>query len=217
MNYFAHACPFLDRPYFMAATGIPDWLAVCDRAVRVRQKILAPFLDDPDPLVADVARGSLQHLRDDGRFHETRAFGELLVDFSVSLRDLLEGESGYRPSFLAHLLVELLLDAVLIAEDPDRLHRYYAVLEGVDAARVEEAVNRMVPRPTERLAWMIDTFRRHRILWDYLEDVKLLARVNQVMRRVGFEPLPDGVLEFLPGARRKVEARRGELLAGVPV
>lgn len=216
MNYFAHAAPFLDQPYFMAATGIPDWLAVCDRAVRVRQKLLVPFLDDADPVALAVARGTQQHLRDDRRFHETRAFGELVAGLSGVLRGLLGGEGGFRPSFLAHLLVELLLDATLIAEAPERLDRYYAVLDTVDAARVEAAINRMVPHPTARLAWMIDVFRQHRILYDYLEDVKLLARLNQVMRRVGFEPLPECVLGSLPEARREVAARRAELLDGIP-
>ena len=31
MNYFAHALPFLDQPYFMAGTAVPDWLTVVDR------------------------------------------------------------------------------------------------------------------------------------------------------------------------------------------
>ena len=39
MNYFAHALPFLDDdPYFVAGTGVPDWLSVADRDVRVRLK-----------------------------------------------------------------------------------------------------------------------------------------------------------------------------------
>ena len=31
MNYFAHALPFFDRPYFVAGTAAPDWLAAADR------------------------------------------------------------------------------------------------------------------------------------------------------------------------------------------
>ena len=76
MNYFAHALPFLDRPYFVAGTAVPDWLAVADRKVRLRSKHVEAFLDDADPYVAEVAAGILQHLRDDARFHATRAFAE---------------------------------------------------------------------------------------------------------------------------------------------
>ncbi|MHB8902587.1 MAG: hypothetical protein ACYC6Y_27820, partial [Thermoguttaceae bacterium] len=70
MNYFAHALPFLDDPYFAVATGIPDWLTVVDRQVRVRRKHVEPFLDDARPEMASIARGVLQHLLDDARFHE---------------------------------------------------------------------------------------------------------------------------------------------------
>ena len=64
---------------------------------------------------------------------------------------------------------------------------------------------------------MIFLFCRERILWDYGQDDKLLLRMNQVMRRVGFPPLPEGVQELLPAARQLVRRRQHELLEGIPV
>jgi hypothetical protein len=86
----------------------------------------------------------------------------------------------------------------------------------VDARRVEAAVNRMAPRPTERLAAFIEIFRRERILWDYLEDGKLMVRLNQIMRRVGLEGLPDEFAAVLPTARDLVMERKRLLLEGIP-
>ena len=216
MNYFAHALPFLDRPYFMAGTAVPDWLTVADRKVRLRSKHVEVFLDDADPCVAAVASGILQHLRDDAQFHATRAFVESSLELTSRIRDALGGETGLRPSFLGHLLVELLLDAALAADDPDRLIAYYRVLDEVDASLVEAAVNRMAPQPTERLAVFIELFRRERILWDYPEDGKLIVRLNQIMRRVQLEPLPADFAAVLPAARGLVTERKTWLLAGIP-
>jgi hypothetical protein len=216
MNYFAHARPFLEDPYFMAGTCVPDWLTVVDRRVRVRTHRAEPLAGDADQPTASVARGIVQHLRDDARFHETRAFAELALQLTVAARDRLGEDSGFRPSFLGHLLVEVLLDANLIADDPQRLETYYRRLETVDGRRVEEAVNRMANRPTGRLAWMIARFCEEQILWDYLEDGKLLGRLNQVMRRVTLPPLPADFQELFPEARRKVAGRRAELLEGIP-
>ncbi len=216
MNYFAHACPFLDDPYFMAGTGVPDWLTVVDRRARVKMLRAEPLAVDMDQQTASLARGIMQHLRDDARFHETRAFGELALQLTVAARDRLGADAGFRPSFLGHILVEVLLDASLIADDPHRLETYYRRMETVDGRRVEAAVNRMANRPTERLAWMIARFCEERILWDYLEDGKLLGRLNQVMRRVTMAPLPDDFQELFPEARRKVAQRRAELLDGIP-
>ena len=83
MNYFAHARPFLDQPYFMAGTGVPDWLTVVDRRVRLRAKHAEALRHDARPWVAQVAGGVLQHLRDDARFHQTRAFAEISLELTV--------------------------------------------------------------------------------------------------------------------------------------
>jgi hypothetical protein len=216
MNYFAHALPFLDRPYFLAGTAVPDWLTVADRPLRLRSRHAAALRDDPDACTAEVAGGMLQHFRDDARFHATRAFAETSLELSVRARDALGGETGLRPAFLGHLLTELLLDAALIADDPSRLTEYYRVLDEIDPGRVEAAVNRMSPRPTQRLALFVEIFRREGVLWSYLEDGKLLVRLNQVLRRVRLDGLPDEFAALLPAARRLVNERKVALLAGIP-
>ena len=216
MNYFAHALPFLDQPYFAAGTAVPDWLSVADRRTRVRPKSAQRLADDPEADVASVARGILQHLRDDRRFHQGRAFAELSLGLTAAARETLGADASFRPLFLGHLLVEILLDASLVAENPARLEAYYRALGRVDALLVEQVVNRMASRPTERLAPMISGFCREQILRDYLEDGRLLVRLNQVMRRVKLAQLPEGFRELLPEARRLVEDRKGELLEGIP-
>ena len=216
MNYFAHALPFLDDPYFMAGTAIPDWLSVVDRGVRLRAKHAEQFVDDADSDTASVARGVLQHLRDDAVFHESRAFAELSLDLTVRARDALGGEPGLRPAFLGHLLVEVLLDAVLIAELPQRLERYYRAMDSVDGRLVQAIINRMAPRATDRLAPMISEFCGERILSDYAEGARLFVRLGQVMRRVKLAQLPEGFVETLPDLRRRVRRRRNELLDGIP-
>lgn len=246
MNYFAHALPFLDRPHFLAGTGVPDWLSVVDRRVRLRSRHAEAFCADANPGVADVAAGVLQHLRDDAQFHGSRAFAETSLELTARVRDALSSEKGdrhrlperpfgcdaqtepvpvfaaggdtsMRPAFLGHLLTELLLDAALVAADPDRLTEYYRVLGQVAPDGVEAAVNRMAPRPTQRLGLFIGLFLRERILWDYLEDDKLLVRLNQVMRRVGLATLPNDFTALLPAARRLVNERKDALLEGIPM
>jgi len=217
MNYFAHALPFLDDPYFVAGTALPDWLAVVDRQVRLRSRHVEPLCDDSDRRVAAMACGVLQHLRDDARFHETRAFAETMLSLTALVRDALDAESGFRPSFLGHLLVEVLLDATLIDDFPEHLETYYRIVETIDGRLVQETVNRVASRPTDRLAIFVSRFSAERFLSDYAQDAKLMVRLNQIMRRVRLAPLPDHFASVLPRARHLVAERKHELLDGIPV
>jgi hypothetical protein len=212
MNYLAHARAALDDPYLLAGTAVPDWLNVADRGVRVRSRHAAARVDDPDPCVAAVARGIVRHHADDAWFHETAAFHELCWRFSALIRDVVPDDEGFRPSFLGHVLVEVLLDAALAEERPALLDEYYAALTELSPATVESAVNCMAPRTTARLAPLIPLFRAERFLCDYADDRRLWRRMNQVMRRVRLPQLPEEFCNILPQARAAVRARRAELL-----
>lgn len=217
MNYLAHAIPFLDDPYFVAGTSVPDWLMVADRGVRMRVKNVRPWAESRDPVVAAVAGGVLQHLRDDGQFHQTRAFVETNLELTSAVQAALGGDRGLVPNVLGHLLVELLLDATLAAEAPERLEAYYGALGQVDFLRVEAVVSQIGTRPTVRLAQFAQFFFEARILSDYAADGKLMVRVNQVMRRLGLEPVDESLAAIFPRARQLVAERRHELLEGIPV
>ena len=214
MNYFAHAVAFLKDPYFVAGTGVPDMLMVVDRGLKLRLKHARPFMDNSDPIVAAVAGGVHRHLHDDRVFHKTTAFAETSLALTLEFRDALQEESGLRPRFLGHLMTELLLDAAIIEEDTRRLDHYYQIMDSIDAEVVQRAVNLMAPRSTERLSTMILGVCRERFLWDYLNDAKLMVRLNQIMRRVGLDVLPGSFEELLPQARRLVARRKEDLLHG---
>lgn len=212
MNYFAHALPFLDRPYFVAGTAVPDWLSVIDRKMRVRSHAAQTLIAHEDHRVAEVAAGIVQHHLDDRWFHQTRAFAELNLQLTTAVRGVLPDDDGFRPSFLGHILVEILLDAALIANHRDQLDAYHAALRSVDPHLVGNVVNQVATRPSDIWPVFIPHFCAERFLYDYEEDAKLLGRLNRVMRRVHLPPLPDQFLTILPAARQAVAQRQQDLL-----
>lgn len=212
MNYFAHGRAFLDRPYFLAGVALPDWLSVVDRRVRVRSKSVQAWLEADDRESRELAAGVTQHHADDHWFHATRAFAELSLQFTVTLRDRLPEDAGLRPSFLGHILVEILLDEGLIARDPDQLDEYYAALERVNPVCVVDFVERATNKNARLLADFIPRFLHARFLYDYADNGKLLYRLNQVMRRVRLAPLPETLLDLLPRMKSMVRERTPELL-----
>jgi hypothetical protein len=212
MNYFAHGLSYLNQPLFLAGAAVPDWLSVVDRRVRVTSKAASRHVNSQDAQLAIVAAGIMQHHKDDNWFHRTEAFARLSLEFTRQIRDLLPPDNSFRPSFLGHILVEILLDAALIADHPQQLDRYYEVLDALDASVVARAVNQMASRQTQLLEAFIPRFSAERFLYDYAEDGKLLKRLNRVMLRVGLPTLPDEFCEFLPGAREQVRRHQAALL-----
>lgn len=202
MNYFAHAIGSLGDPYELAGTALPDWIRVSDRKSRVRTEQLPQ--DARDPFEASLAAGIRRHFDDDRWFHQTPAFHEGSRDLTQRIAALEPDNRHMRAFFLGHVLLELLLDACLIERDPAVLTRYYETLRAVDAEEMDRVVaGWAVPAP-QRLGQFVDTFRRERFLFDYLDNQKLLPRLSQVARRAGLERLPDGLASVLPDARELV-------------
>jgi hypothetical protein len=212
MNYFAHGLHHLDRPMFLAGTAVPDWMSVADRAVRVRPKLIEPLLADESPEGAEIVAGMLQHFLDDEWFHATPAFAITTAELTARFAALSPDDDGMRPGFLGHIVTEMLLDSVLIAENADQLDVYYDVLAKISPQEVQRVVNRGARGSTERLATFIPLFLRERFLYDYLELPRLLHRLNQVLRRVKLQPLPETAVDVLAYGREIVADRRGALL-----
>ena len=212
MNFLSHGLRYLDRPYVVAGTAVPDWLTVVNRKIRVRSKHAEPFLTSLDEATREIATGIMYHHRDDLWFHNSRLFNETMLQFAVELRDQLPGDEGFRPSFVGHILVEILMDATILARDPSAGERYYAAIESISAVKVQSVVNQFAKTQTVMLAPLISRFANARFLYDYLEDDKLLMRLNQVMVRVGLPVLPAELIPWLAEARRVIESRCDALL-----
>ncbi|MFM7115201.1 MAG: hypothetical protein ACKO0N_01070, partial [Planctomycetota bacterium] len=213
MNFFAHALPWLDDPWFVAGTCLPDWMSVINRRVRLRSKKVQPRVDDSDSRTARVARGIVQHHADDEWFHETPEFAQLNLQFSVQLREDVKLDDSLRTRFVGHILIEMLLDDWLSKIYPGKLKEYYLQLERLCGRELERIVIDLAglsPEATGQLPIelpvekFLPRFRQERFLFDYSDDPRLLYRLNQVMRRVRLPALPPAILDWLPGARRDV-------------
>jgi hypothetical protein len=210
MNYLAHGYQYVDDPYFLAGTALPDWMSVLDRRNRARSQAAQAWVDSDDAQLAAFARGVIQHHEDDRWFHQTECFARLSTSFAVELRTYLT--VGHQAGFLGHIAVELLLDAVLIEDVPERLDAYYNALSRLDPHSVEAAANCLLPRPVDRLSLLLPRFIAERFLADYADDLLLWRRLNHVMRRVGLEPLPTTIVDWLAEARDRVRDSAKDLL-----
>ena len=240
MNYLSHGYRFLDRPYCLVGTAVPDLMSAADRGVRIRRPVLIKALVDPerflqntfegethgitwdefgkrcrsDPVETfrEITEGMIQHIDDDTWFHRSVAFFETTRDITVIVQSVVSEQSTIRCGFVGHLLTEVLLDSTLIRREPNLLDRYYQVMKTNDPAIVQLSVNCLVNRPTRKLSPFLDRFCGEAFLYCYQHDEKLLFRMNQVMRRVGMSKLPDDLQYRFPELRSLVDKRANHLL-----
>ena len=212
MNFLAHAAPYLDTPVMAMGTCVPDWLSAVDRKIRARRIMAAAHVDDADAVVAETARGIIAHIDDDRWFHASERFTTMNLQLAVELRDQLPGDRGFRPMFVGHIVIEMLLDAHRQRRHPDVVDRYYAMLRQADHRAIEAAVNRITGKPTDALAPMIGRFTESEFLRDYLDSERLLFRLNQVMKRVSLEALPEALLPWIEATDARVGRHYDALL-----
>lgn len=212
MNYLTHALPYLDDAAFLAGTALPDWLSVVDRKLRVRPVHLTEPSASADPLLQAFARGAQQHLDDDGWFHSTRAFNEVTAELGLLFRTRWGSPDGFRCGFLAHIVLELLIDAELAERYPAALDVYYTTLATIDPGWIEATASAILGKPATKLGWFVELFQREAVLRDYADDDRLCRRLNQVLSRVKLSPLPVTAPSWMAEARPLVRQRLVDLL-----
>ena len=107
------------------------------------------------------------------------------------------------------------MDAELIRRDGQRLTDFYRVVGELNLPELQNYVNAMAKRQTQRLVPEIQRFCRVRFLADYTDDTLLRGRLNQVLSRVKLPPIDDAADAILREARQLVAERTDDLLRPV--
>jgi hypothetical protein len=207
VNYLAHSLPFVFADdalscWRVAGTALPDWLRVIDKAARLRPDVLDRANVDDERHRA-LHEGARRHHDDDVRFHSHDDFEALTGELTTSLRARFP---HLRASAVAHVLVEMLLDAALIDEHPTLLERFYAAVAAVDDGVVAGFVRTTTGRPVPHAEVFLDRFRRARFLAHYVTDAGLHACLRGVWLRAGLGGIDDGVVDVIAQARPRARA-----------
>jgi len=163
-------------PAFYVGNVLPDLLSMEPGGGRLRAVHLAGA-------TGDIARGARLHLAADRAFHAAPAFHEATADVSARLRAASFSAPPPRVFFLAHVFVELALDAVLLGRDPTLAEHFYAQFNDVNVQVVADEAAALARRPLPRLAATLARFARARYLFDYATAEGLARALSRVVYR----------------------------------
>lgn len=189
MNFLAHhviatrfLTPINPLPMYVVGSALPDLLPLAANRIRLRQALVErqPAATSEEET---LRAGVLVHLATDAAFHKTPAFAGAQAETSRLLdRAGFEG-IRVRRFFLAHVLTELALDAVLLRRDSTVADDFYTAFAAADRARVTRWTEAAVGRPLPDLSAVLTRFARSRYLYQYGEDEGVATGLSRLCAR----------------------------------
>ncbi len=189
MNFLAHyvlATRFLSPPPSLSAyvvgNALPDLLPLAAGRIRLRPALVERQSAGTDEEAA-LRAGVLIHLATDAAFHKTRAFAEAQAEVSQILAQTAFDGIRVRRFFLAHILVELALDAVLLRGDATIADGFYEAVLAAEFADITRWTETTVGQPLPKLPAVMVRFEQSRYLVHYQEDKGVATGLSRLCGR----------------------------------
>lgn len=191
MNFLAHyiiATRFLtpQEPIsaYVLGTALPDLLPLAAQRVRLRPAQLQQMTARTE-FEAALSAGVSVHLATDAAFHKSAAFAGAQQEVSALLAEAGFEGIRVRRFFAAHVLTEMVLDAVLLRQEPALADEFYEAFADADRVAVTQWAETITGKPLPNLLDVLTRFARSRYLRGYAEDGSVATGFSNLCRRAG--------------------------------
>lgn len=227
MNFLSHY--YIDQhresPY-VVGTLTPDLLSIYYPALRIKAGQVDHFDASQHPDVLPLFFAGLQkHFTVDRIFHSSAYFTEETTHISRMLEQYFPSREIHRKFFIAHILLELQLDQVLIRQDAGIVDRFYGHFENLAPFHeLRIATETVSGHPLTNYEHFLEKFTENRYLRHYREHDHIIYVLGRLLRRVkiadlsflgetAFQDLMDAYHERLEGRYQEFfeEIRQHEL------
>jgi hypothetical protein len=190
MNFLSHY--YLDRTannsLFFLGVSTPDLVSLFHRTSRLHQHKLPerPNVDD-QPLAHHFHVGICRHFAADAVFHSSEFFLRETSLLARQIREQIPGSNPARPSFIAHIALELLLDRILISAHPDLVPGYYAHFSEEPPETIARLTEWITGKQLPQYPAFLRDFVARKSLYHYLEWDRMLFILQRIVEGVGLQ------------------------------
>jgi acyl carrier protein phosphodiesterase len=204
MNFLAHF--YFDgvdgAPSYNLGLVLPDLMGMVRRGWKLKQSHLQNHVI---PVHKAIASGASAHLQMDDWFHKT--------DFFIRGRSLVKAtleEAGvtyppYRPGFLSHVLLELLLDRLIVLHYTSMVSKFYRELAIVSVDWVRSFFESINLTFDDNFPAFFTQFINNQFAFRYAYDTPLLEALNQIAKRVSQPVFKDDQMEDLKARLKNLD------------
>ncbi|MGV3704242.1 MAG: hypothetical protein ACO1NU_02590 [Arcticibacter sp.] len=191
MNFLSHF--YFDRdednPYRIMGIVLPDLLKNASKEWNIRpEKNEELFLQDESLL--NLLQGWKRHLEVDRYFHSSEFFSRHTSILRLQIVPHLL-ESDVRPSFVAHIALELMLDSLLLTELNLDSSRFYGKLQSTDEKTLDTFL--LLNNIPESYIFFnfLEGFIRSKYLESYRQPKDIMFAIGKICQRIWPRPFTD--------------------------
>lgn len=144
----------------------------------------------------DILTGWKRHLKVDQIFHSSPFFNDQMAVLKQLLLPILT-DSPVRPSFLAHIGVELVLDHLLVVNNHVNINQFYEHLATVDEDNLQKFLQKCGVERTEPFFKFFTSFKTSRYLLSYQKLENISYALQRICMRVWSHPFNEDTVLLL--------------------
>nr|WP_199157135.1 ACP phosphodiesterase [Pedobacter sp. ASV2] len=184
MNFLSHY--YFDRlstnSNVVMGTVLPDLIKNASKEANLYPQ-KNEFLFKGNPNEENLLRGWKRHLAVDLFFHSSDFFLEKTAELKILIKPVVEG-TPVRPSFLAHIGLELLLDHLLIEHNLIHVPHFYDHLNGVEKDSLADFLEHCNFKQPDVFFNFLEKFISSRYLLSYQKLDNISYALNRICMRL---------------------------------
>ena len=189
MNFLSHF--YFDRntsnPELVLGCVLPDLVKNANKSWNIHPEKQTHLFTNSQKLCS-ILTGWKRHLEVDRYFHNSEFFIEHTQSIRKKIAPILDG-SEVRPSFLAHISLELMLDSILLTLEEINAFNFYDQLARVERDAVKHFLELNKVSDTGKFFRFFDQFLEVNYLHSYSESTNLIYALNRICMRLWQDPL----------------------------
>ena len=186
MNFVAHY--YLDKDstdsLFFIGIATPDLVSAFDRAIRLKKGTLPSLTPQVGDNQMSFHQGIQRHFEGDRIFHSSHFFKEETAYLTLELKNVFGKEYTPRAFFVAHILIELVLDRILIMQHNDLLYRFYDHFEQKEVKDLAELMRWICKAPMFGYEDFLQKFSERKFLYNYTEWDYIVRITSSILKKV---------------------------------
>ena len=195
MNYLSHYYfdQVEDNKYYNIGLILPDLARHHIPKLRINPYRNIEFTTEE---IGSINRGCNKHFASDRKFHNWSVFVQLSQDAIDTIRESGDKDLD-RDYFISHILIEMLLDKILLDQNPNLAEDFYTMINIVEMDWILKYLRYSGLQDDELFKGNHRRFMKAAFLKDYTSLENIVDMLGQVAVRTGLNEFTEGQKELL--------------------